>query len=267
MDRGRDPARSPADGIPSAPSRRSDHRRNESAARFRMKAAALPQSCQPTPGRAAASLRLIWTPPTIRPAVSPSGRPEVSRRVTAAAARGRELAARLVAGDESALREVYRATSAAVYGLAMRVLGDETLSEDVTQEVFVRLWEEPGRFDPNRGPLRAYLLAMAHSRAVERVRAEESLRRRHDTASRQPSVVMDDPDRVVLARDVEVAVRKALADLPDAQRVPIEMAYFDGLSYRQVAEVLDEPEGTVKYRIRMGMQKLRAALRTVGVAP
>ena len=182
-------------------------------------------------------------------------------------AHDRDLVARLVAGDEAALREIFRANSPAVYGLAMRVLGDETLSEDVTQDVFVRLWTEPGRFDPNRGPLRAYLLAMAHSRAVERVRAEESLRRRHETASRQPPVTMDDPDRVVLARDVEVAVRHALADLPDAQRVPIEMAYFEGLSYRQVAEALDEPEGTVKYRIRMGMQKLRAALRTVGVAP
>jgi RNA polymerase sigma-70 factor, ECF subfamily len=183
------------------------------------------------------------------------------------AARDHELAARLVAGDESALREIYRAHSPAVYGLAVRVLGDESLSEDVTQDVFVRLWEDPARFDPARGPLRAYLLAMTHSRAVERVRAEESLRRRHDTASRQPAVTVDDPDRVVLARDVEVAVRQALADLPDAQRVPIEMAYFGGLSYRQVAEALDEPEGTVKYRIRMGMQKLRAALRTVGVAP
>jgi RNA polymerase sigma-70 factor, ECF subfamily len=231
-----------------------------------MTVAVLPMSCQP-PGRAAASRRLHAIPPTIRPAVAPpDGRPEVSRRVISAA-RDHELAARLVAGDESALREIYRANSPAVYGLAMRVLGDETLSEDVTQDVFVRLWEDPARFDPARGPLRAYLLAMTHSRAVERVRAEESLRRRHDAASRQPAVTVDDPDRVVLARDVEVAVRQALADLPDAQRVPIEMAYFGGLSYRQVAEALDEPEGTVKYRIRMGMQKLRAALRTVGVAP
>ena len=231
-----------------------------------MNAAVLPKSCQP-PGRAAASLRVIPITPTIRPAVIPlDGRPEVCRRVSCSA-HDRDLVARLVAGDEAALREIFRANSPAVYGLAMRVLGDETLSEDVTQDVFVRLWTEPGRFDPNRGPLRAYLLAMAHSRAVERVRAEESLRRRHETASRQPSVTMDDPDRVVLARDVEVAVRHALADLPDAQRVPIEMAYFEGLSYRQVAEALDEPEGTVKYRIRMGMQKLRAALRTVGVAP
>jgi RNA polymerase sigma-70 factor (ECF subfamily) len=181
--------------------------------------------------------------------------------------RDRELAARLVSGDEAALREVYREHVGAVNGLAVRVLANEALAEEVVQDVFVRLWEQPDRFDAERGRLRAFLLSMTHSRAVERVRAEESLRRRHSAAEREPVDAPADPAHLTESRDVDHAVREALAELPNVQRVPIEMAYFDGMSYRQVAAELGEPEGTVKYRIRMGMQKLRAALRTTGVTP
>src|SRR5262249_14832282 len=139
--------------------------------------------------------------------------------------------------------------------------------EDVTQDVFVKLWESPERYDASRGPLRAFLLAMAHSRAVERVRAEESLRRRHAQAEQRREIVVDEPEHALVTRDAGSAVRQALSELPPAQRTAIEMAYFDGLSYREVAEALGEPEGTIKYRIRMGMQKLRAALRTLEVTP
>ena len=181
----------------------------------------------------------------------------------------RSLAERLVAGDESALVEVYRTYSPAVFGLAVRVLSNEALAEEVAQDVFVRLWDKPERFDPARGTLRAYLLAMTHSRSVERVRAEESLRRRHEAAQREPAAALTvaPPESVVVERDTESAVRRALAQLPPSQRIPIEMAYFDGLSYREVADALSEPEGTVKYRIRSGMQKLRTALQAVEVAP
>jgi len=181
--------------------------------------------------------------------------------------RDRQLAARLVAGDEAALREVYREHVAAVNGLALRVLSNEALAEEVVQDVFVRLWEQPERFDSERGRLRAFLLSMTHSRAVERVRAEESLRRRHAAAEREPVERANDPARVAEDRDVEHSVRAALAELPESQRIPIEMAYFDGMSYREVALEMGEAEGTVKYRIRMGMQKLRAALRATGVTP
>jgi RNA polymerase sigma-70 factor (ECF subfamily) len=182
--------------------------------------------------------------------------------------RERPLVERLVAGDEEALREIYHRHSPAVFGLAMRVLSNESLAEDVTQDVFVRLWQQPGRFDPERGQLRAYLLAMAHSRAVERVRSEESLRRRHRTVAEEPHVTTaPDPEHLALEADAGAAIRKALSELPSVQRIPIELAYFEGLSYRQVATRLSEPEGTVKYRIRCGMQKLRAALREVELAP
>jgi RNA polymerase sigma-70 factor, ECF subfamily len=181
--------------------------------------------------------------------------------------RDRELASRLVAGDERALREAYRAHAPAVHGLARRVLSNEALAEEIVQDVFVRLWEQPERYDVSRGPLRAFLLRMTHSRAVERVRSEESLRRRHTKLERQPAPPAEDPAGAVETRETELAIRAALAALPEPQRRPIEMAYFDGLSYREVALALGEPEGTVKYRIRMGMQQLRAALRAREVAP
>ena len=182
--------------------------------------------------------------------------------------RDQDLAARLVDGDESALRDVYRLYSPAVFGLATRVLANETIAEDVTQEVFVRLWERPERFDPCRGTLRSFLLSMTHSRAVERVRYEEAMRRRHRTEFSKPAPAPEtDPAGMLADRDAAAAVRRALEGLPPNERVPIELAYYEGLSYREVALRLEEPEGTVKYRIRVGMQKMRAALREVEVTP
>lgn len=175
---------------------------------------------------------------------------------------------RLVGGDESALREAYREHAPAVLGLATRVLGNETLAEDVMQEVFVRLWEQPDRFDPQRGRLRSYLLAMTHSRAVERLRAEDSQRRRLEAARREPAEPgSSDIGRALLADESGTAVRRALAGLPKEQRIAIEMAYFDGYSYREVAVALAEPEGTVRSRIRAGMQRMRAALQAEEVSP
>jgi RNA polymerase sigma-70 factor, ECF subfamily len=180
----------------------------------------------------------------------------------------RDWSRRLRAGDESALREVYREHAAAVLGLATRVLGNAAHAEDVAQDVFVRLWEQPERFDPSRGRLRSFLLAMTHSRAVERLRTEDSQRRRIEAAGRQP-VDTDafDPTRSVADRESGRAVRRALAELPHEQRTAIELAYFGGLSYRDVAVALAEPEGTVRTRIRAGMRKMRAALQAEEVSP
>jgi RNA polymerase sigma-70 factor (ECF subfamily) len=175
---------------------------------------------------------------------------------------------RCIAGDESALREAYREHGPAVLGLATRVLGNAAIAEDVMQDVFVHLWQHPDRFDPARGRLRSYLLAMTHSRAVDRLRAEASQRRRIDAVRREPQNSVDvDPTRALTADDTNTSVRHALAGLPSDQRVPIEMAYFGGLSYRDVAVALEEPEGTIRYRIRAGMQKMRAALQAEEVTP
>ncbi len=175
---------------------------------------------------------------------------------------------RLIAGDESALREAYREHAPRVLGLALRVLGNAALAEDVMQDVFVRLWEHPDRFDPGRGRLGSYLLAMTHSRAVDRLRAEGSQRRRLEAAAREHvQEARADPANASEAAASSSAVRRVLAELPNDQRVAIEMAYFGGLSYRDVAVALAEPEGTVRYRIRAGMQKMRAALQAEEVSP
>jgi len=180
----------------------------------------------------------------------------------------RDWSRRLIAGDESALREAYCGHAPAVLGLAMRILGNATLAEDVVQDVYVRLWEQPERFDPIRGRLRSYLLAMTHSRAVERLRAEDSQRRRIASAGRQPvDTDASDPTHSVAVREAGAAVRRALAELPEEQRTAIELAYFGGLSYRDVAVALAEPEGTVRTRIRAGMRKMRAALQAEEVSP
>ena len=181
----------------------------------------------------------------------------------------RDWSRRLVAGDEHALREVFRAHAPAVLGLATRVLGSETTAEDVLQDVFVRLWEQPDAYDPERGRLRSYLLTMTHSRAVERQRAEDSQRRRAGAAQREAvtTTADADPGHELMVRSTGTAVRRVLAELPSEQREPIEMAYFGGLSYREVAVALEEPEGTIRYRIRAGMQKMRAALQAEEVWP
>jgi len=180
----------------------------------------------------------------------------------------RDWSRRLIAGDEHALREAFRAHAPAVLGLATRVLGNETAAEDVLQDVFVRLWERPETFDPARGRLRSYLLAMTHSRAVERLRAEDSQRRRAEALRRDAvTTTAIEPGDDLAVQATGTAVRRALAGLPPDQRAPIEMAYFGGLSYREVAVALDEPEGTIRYRIRAGMQKMRAALQAEEVWP
>lgn len=164
-------------------------------------------------------------------------------------------------GDEAALAEVYRRCVAVVRGTALRVLGERGLADDVTQAVFLALWQAPQRYDPSRGSLRALLVAMAHHRSVDIVRADRARRRRerhHDggSAGLPGSPVMD---AVIDGLSAE-AVRRALHTLGAEQRAAIELAYFEGRTYREVARQLAVPEGTIKSRIRRGLDRLRASL-------
>ena len=171
------------------------------------------------------------------------------------------LAARLAAGDDRALAEAFDRLGPAVYGAALRVLGEGSAAQDVVQDVFVDLWRHPGRYDPAAGALRAYLVARARHRAVELVRSE--LRRiarqeRHYRLS--PGQAHPSACEEVTAAEAASVVRAAVRQLPEAQRRVIELAYFDGLTYREVARAADIPEGTAKSRLRLALAKLEAAL-------
>jgi RNA polymerase sigma-70 factor (ECF subfamily) len=165
--------------------------------------------------------------------------------------------------NERALEELYRRHSGSLLALARRVLRDEQLAADVVQEVIVRLWQRPERFDPERGSLRAFLLADAHGRSVDLVRSEQARRAREerDVAER----LLDEPpgtEQEAVLRTLFEDVRASLAVLGEDERRAIELAYFEGHSYRDVAVLLGEPEGTVKSRIRTGLGKLRLAMAT-----
>jgi RNA polymerase sigma factor (sigma-70 family) len=174
---------------------------------------------------------------------------------TLAVSAERLLAARLSAGDESALGEVYDRFSSFVFGLALRVIGDRVLAEDVSQEVFVGLWNQPERFDPARGSMRAYLGTLTHRRAVDLVRREGARRRREASSTREPVEAVTVAD-AVLAGVAADTVRAAVATLPPPQRQAIELAYFHGHTYRQVAEALGIPEGTAKSRLRLALARI-----------
>lgn len=167
--------------------------------------------------------------------------------------------------QDAALAEVFRRHGGAVHGLARRVLASATLAEEVTQDVFLGLWRRPEQFDIGRGPLRTLLLTKAHSRAVDLVRAEESRRKREQrTASEQASAGYD-LEHYVWDLAVAEQVKTAVETLPEGERQAIELAYFDGRTYRDVATLLGEPEGTIKSRIRSGLRRLRTLLSERGV--
>jgi RNA polymerase sigma-70 factor (ECF subfamily) len=170
------------------------------------------------------------------------------------------LVARIVAGDETALGRVFDRYGGLVFGLARRVTRSAAAAEEITQEVFVAFWEHPDRFDATRGSLRAYLGSIAHRRAVDVVRRETRRTAREDRVAADPAapervVATDAADRAV-ADDAAARVRAAVAELPADQRRAIELAYFDGFTFREVAARLGIPEGTAKSRLRLALAKL-----------
>lgn len=167
---------------------------------------------------------------------------------------------------DTALAEVYRRHGGAVHALAARVLGHGPQADDVAQEVFLELWRRPERFDPGRGTLRTFLLTMTHARAVDLLRSEAARRAREDRTARETATAGYDLEHHAWDLAVAEQVRAALADLPEAERRAIELAYFNGHTYREVATILGEPEGTIKSRIRAGMRRLRTRLERHGAA-
>ena len=166
---------------------------------------------------------------------------------------------------QEALAEAYRRHAGAVYGLARRLLSDDALAEEIVQEVFLRLWDQPEKFDPGRGSLRSFLLAQCHGRSVDLLRSDAARRRREERDLRRTAEGGYDVEHEVWDLTVAETMRDALSILPDGERQAIELAYWGGHSYREVAELLDQPEGTVKSRIRAGLKRLRSELADAGL--
>jgi len=167
-------------------------------------------------------------------------------------------------GDASALAAVYDLHAPTVYALALRILGEEGDAEDVVQEVFAQAWRQAGRYDAARGSVAAWLVIMTRTRAIDRLRSRQARPDRgpgvDDSAlERYASPASDPVDEMALEQDA-LRVRRALGELPLLQRVAIELAFFEGLTQREIAERLEQPLGTVKTRIRLGLLKLRDAL-------
>lgn len=166
---------------------------------------------------------------------------------------------------QEALAEAYRRHAGAVFALSRRLLVDASLAEEVVQEVFLRLWNTPEKFDPARGSLRSYLLAQCHGRSVDLLRSETSRRAREERDLRRTAESGYDVEHEVVDLSVAERVKEALALLPEGERAAIALAYFGGHTYREVADMLDEPEGTVKSRIRSGLKRMRTDLVGAGL--
>jgi RNA polymerase sigma-70 factor, ECF subfamily len=189
--------------------------------------------------------------------------PAPARRATVRGVGGTDavLAARLAAGDDHALAEVFDALARSVYGSALRVLGDDSAAQDVVQDVFVELWAHPGRYDPAVGTLRTYLTVLARHRAVDLVRSElRRLARQERSYRLTPAPTPADAGDEVLAAETAGLVRAAVQLLPASQRQVVELAYFEGLTCREVASAVGIPEGTAKSRLRLALAKLEEML-------
>lgn len=163
-------------------------------------------------------------------------------------------------GDQSAFAELYDSLAPLLYGVVLKVVRDPSQSEEVTQEAFIELWRLAPRYDDSRGSVRAWATTLAHRRAIDRVRSEQSGRDRVERESQKRPIQTSDVAEQVVANIDGTRVRKALERLTEIQRQAVELAYFGGHSYREVALLLNVAEGTIKTRIRDGMIRLRDEL-------
>lgn len=172
-----------------------------------------------------------------------------------------ELLRAIARGDETALADCYDRYRLILFGLILRILHDRDEAEDCLQEVFLQVWRRARDFDESRGRAFTWLVTIARSRALDRLRASGSRLRLATEAARAPHEDVSDAAREAVRSEEGAIVREALAELPEEQRHPLLLAYFEGLTQTEIAERLGDPLGTVKTRMRSGMIKLRELLR------
>lgn len=176
-----------------------------------------------------------------------------------------ELIAQAALGQPAALEVLYDRYSRVVFSFALRIVGDPQIAEEILQEVFFRAWQQGSSFQSNRGSLVTWLLSITHNLSIDEIRKRN--RRPQKSESAEPELLLaavgDESVNIeeeVWLGSLRQSINEALAQLPDAQRLPIEMAYFRGLTQREIADQLGEPLGTIKTRMRLGMLKLREYL-------
>lgn len=171
-------------------------------------------------------------------------------------------------GDVTAFEALYDRYSSTLYALLLRILSNPEDAQEVLQESFVKVWTNAKMFDPVRGSEVAWLISIARSRGIDKLRSRKIRLDRENDAGREISIQSSfvdkstGADQAILSQE-RTAVRSALSELPDAQRIALELAYFEGMSQTEIAAKLGEPLGTIKTRMQLGMKKLRERLRTV----
>lgn len=173
----------------------------------------------------------------------------------------------VAAGDRRAFEELYDRYSGVLYALLLRILSSPEDAQEALQEAFLKAWTNASTFDPSRGSEIAWLIAIARSRGIDRLRARRVRGERENDAGREISIQAEAVEKATgadyaIASQERIAIRTALDELPQPQRVALELAYFEGLSQSEIAERTGEPLGTIKTRMQLGMKKLRDRLQS-----
>jgi RNA polymerase sigma-70 factor (ECF subfamily) len=180
-----------------------------------------------------------------------------------------ELASRVAIGDSAALEQLYERYVRQCFGLAVRIVGDSALAEEIVQEVFLKLWTQPASYTQTRGRFVSWLLSLVHHRSIDelrrRSRTELPLDGRTSGTLELQADTSPEPGEQISLTETREAVRLVLSRLPANQREPIELAFFRGLTHTQIAGRLGQPLGTVKTRIRLGMTAMREMLKASGL--
>ncbi|WP_370190155.1 ECF RNA polymerase sigma factor SigK [Aeromicrobium sp.] len=168
-----------------------------------------------------------------------------------------DLLVRVARGDETAFVALYDVLGATVFGMARRVIRDPARAEEVAQEVFLQVWQTAARFDPARGTAKSWVLTLAHRRAVDAVRHDQAATNRENSYDWSPGVDHDQVLETVTVRLEHEQVRRCLEGLTELQREAVNLAYYQGYTYAEVAQVLGANPATVKTRMRDGLVRLR----------